>query len=346
MSSFAFAVCEKEKADLVFLLDQSSSISTENYEIQRNFTIDLIKSFEISQEYVHVGLAQFSDVPQHEFYLNTYSQLPDMVSHIRNMQRFGVETYLGSALVFIKDYFKVSHGSRSGLSRNLIVISDGNSRDDVEDIGSDIRDMGVEVFAVGVGDVHDLMLLQITGTPQRLFNARNFKGLEDIKKKIIDRICRSKPIPNPPGKVLSSLHHVPPCDDGKVKTRLFATGCTIDIAVGFDVSRRSGAPDEKLISGHLRTLLPEIVHYLSSVQGLCCLNPTQVQTSMAFQVFDSNGRPLYSTKFESYSEDVVRKVMDLKMSEPTYFNTMMLKASGERLKTSGAGVKVTHLCSC
>lgn len=67
---------------------------------------------------------------------------------------------------------------------------------------------------------------------------------------------------------------------------------------------------------------------------------------MAFQVFDSNGRPLYSTNFESYNEDVVRKVMDLQMSEPTYFNTMMLKASGERFKTSGAGVKVTHFCSC
>lgn len=107
--------------------------------------------------------------------------------------------------------------------------------------------------------------------------------------------------------------------------------------MGFDVSRRNG---EKLISGQLQTLLPEIVHYLSSVQGLCCLGPTPVQTSIAFQVVDRNGRPLYDTNFENYSEDLVRKVMDLPMSEPTYFNAAMLKASRERFQTSRAGVKV------
>lgn len=205
-SCFAFAACEKEKADLVFLLDQSSTISNENYEVQRNFTIDLVKSFDVSEEYVHIGLAQFSDDPLHEFYLNTYSKLEDMLSHIQHMERHGVSTKLGKALNYIKDYFKASHGSRSGISKNLIVISDGDSQDDVEVAGTHLRDLGIEVFAVGIGDVHKLQLLQITGTPQRLFNAQNFKGLENIKKKIVNAVCTSTNPNVPPGKFLCLLY--------------------------------------------------------------------------------------------------------------------------------------------
>lgn len=138
----------------------------------------------------------------------------------------------------------------------------------------------------------------------------------------------------------SSLRHIPLCDCKKVKTFLFATDCSVDIAIGFDISRRNGAAGEKLISGQLQTSLPEIVHYLSSIQGLCCTGPTPVQTSIAFQVVDRAGRPLYDTNFESYSKEPVEKVMKLQMSEPTYFNTALLKSSKERFKKSRAGAKV------
>lgn len=112
--------------------------------------------------------------------------------------------------------------------------------------------------------------------------------------------------------------------------------------MGFDISRRTGAPGEMLISGHtqLQTLLPDIVRYVSSVQGLCCISPTPVQTSIAFQVVDRDGRLLYDTNFEGYSEDVVKKVMKLQMSEPTYFNTALLNSFKKRFMASGAGVKV------
>ncbi len=122
-----------------------------------------------------------------------------------------------------------------------------------------------------------------------------------------------------------------------------ATDCSIDIAMGFDISQRTGAPGETLVSGHtkLQTFLPEIVHYVSSVQGLCCVGPTPVKTNIAFQVVGSDGQPIYDTNFEGYNDDVVKKVMKLQMSEPTYFNTTMLNYFKEMFKVkSGAGVKV------
>lgn len=119
--------------------------------------------------------------------------------------------------------------------------------------------------------------------------------------------------------------------------------CSIDIAMGFDISRRTGAPGETLISGHpkLQAFLPEIAHYVSSIQGLCCYGPAPIKTNIAFQVVSGDGRSLYDTDFEGYSEDVVRKVMALNLAEPTYFNTALLKSFEEKFKTSGSGVKVS-----
>lgn len=198
---FALAVCEKETADLVFLLDQSSSINLDDYGIMKNFTAEVVNSFEVSEKFVHIGLAQFSDRSLDEFDLNKYFKKEDVITHILKMEYYGGDTYIGKALVNIMEYFKTSRGSRDKISKNLVLITDGDSHDDVEDEGYRLREMGVEVFAIGIGDVHDLELLQITGSPERLFNVRNFKSLANIKKKLVNTICKSKPIPQPPGKL-------------------------------------------------------------------------------------------------------------------------------------------------
>jgi len=59
----------------------------------------------------------------------------------------------------------------------------------------------------------------------------------------------------------------------------------------------------------------------------------------------SSGRLLDDFKFEAYSEEVVRKVMDLTVTEPTNFNTALMKSFEEKFRTqSGAGVKVSLRC--
>uniref|UniRef100_A0A3P9I2W2 VWFA domain-containing protein n=1 Tax=Oryzias latipes TaxID=8090 RepID=A0A3P9I2W2_ORYLA len=173
---YGFAVCEKQQADLVFLVDQSGSIQTGDYDLMKNFTTELVKSFSIGQKLVRVGLAQFSSSFQHEFYLNQFSEDTEVSEHILDMIQTGGGTNIGLALKSIREYFETSRGSRrsEGISQNLVLITDGESQDDVEDPADDLRALGIEIFAIGIGDVHDLELLQITGTPQRLFTVQNF----------------------------------------------------------------------------------------------------------------------------------------------------------------------------
>ncbi|XP_029928332.1 collagen alpha-6(VI) chain-like [Myripristis murdjan] len=317
--------CEKQKADLVMLLDQSGSITSGNYTIMKTFATELVTSFEVSEEFVHVGVAQFSSYPQKEFYLNEYYTEVEVNKHILNMRQLGGGTNIGQALKFIRDYFQASRGSRIAerISQNLILITDGDSQDDVEDAANDLRALGIEVFAIGIGDIHDLELRQITGNPEKLFTVQNFGSLANIKQKVVDTICKSKPQKAP-------------------------SDCSVDIAMGFDISQRSGAPGQLLVSGQLKlkSFLPEIVHYVSRMQGLCCTGTTPIKPNIAFRVVSRDGQSLYDFNFEEYNEDVVKKVMNLQMSEATYFNTALLQSFSNKFRAeSRAWVKVLVIFS-
>lgn len=129
---------------------------------------------------------------------------------------------------------------------------------------------------------------------------------------------------------------------GKDKS-LSATECTIDIAMGFDISQRTGALGERLVSGHplLKAFLPAIASAVSTVEGLCCTSAV-IKTKIAFRLVSRDGGLLYDTNFEDYSKDVVRKVMNLPLTESTYFNTDLLSSFMAMFKaTSQAKAKVS-----
>lgn len=187
------AACEKQKADLVFLLDQSGSIGQQDYEIMKKFTTDLVSSFKVSEDLVRVGLAQFSSTFQHEFYLNQFYTHELVTKKISELRQLGGGTHIGLALDSISHYFEASKGSRKSqrISQNLVLITDGESQDDVAYPAERLRDLGVEVFVIGIGNVHDLELLQITSR-DRLFTVQGFDALEGIKQKVVNTICKSK----------------------------------------------------------------------------------------------------------------------------------------------------------
>ena len=195
---------------MVFLLDSSSSITLDDHAIMLNFTSELVSRFKVGQDFVRVGAAQFSDLQYHEFYLKDYYNKEDVIAHIHKMVYHGRNTYIGRALKYIKDYFTVAQGSRkSGVPKSLVLISDGDDNDNefdiLEDEANDLRAMGVRIFAIGVGDVHLLQLLQIAGKPSRVFNVRTFKGLAEIKNEVLDRVCERDLIQSTPGELISAI---------------------------------------------------------------------------------------------------------------------------------------------
>ena len=122
---------------------------------------------------------------------------------------------------------------------------------------------------------------------------------------------------------------------------LSISGCSVDVAVGFDMSQR--AASQQLVSGFpkLHAALPEILYHVSTLKGLCCVQDVPIEPNVAFRLVDQNGQVLYDFIFKPFSEAVVEKVMDLQMSEATFFNVALLTSFQEKFRTqSNAGTKV------
>ncbi|KAE8289315.1 Collagen alpha-5(VI) chain Collagen alpha-1(XXIX) chain von [Larimichthys crocea] len=292
-------VCPKNRLNLVFLLDQSDNTNPDDYAIMKSLTKDLVKSFKVGKEFVHIGLAQFSNDHKKEFNLEEYFKTDDMIEHIDKMEKRGGggHAYIEKALYRITEYFEASRDCQG--CKYLILMTNGDSQDDVEDAADRLRNLGIEVFVVGFGNLHILQLLQIAHGPERVYKIQNNKDKEIVKNNLIEDICKDER--DPPSE------------------------CTVDIAIGFDITRRTRDPDEKIFSGHpkLQILLPEIIHRISSLPGIGS-NP--IATQIAFHIVDRNGRALYDTNFEDYKDDVVDKIVNLPLSQLTYFNRALLQS--------------------
>lgn len=118
-------------------------------------------------------------------------------------------------------------------------------------------------------------------------------------------------------------------------------GCTIDIAMGFDITRRATA--QGLFDGQaqLQAFLPQIIRNVSNLKGLCCVaGDGSIETNIGFRVVEQNGKVLYDYNFVKYDEKIVEKVMALQTSQTTYFNSFLLRSFHDKFQKSNAGVKV------
>ncbi|KAM8869610.1 collagen alpha-6(VI) chain-like isoform 2-T3 [Spinachia spinachia] len=310
------------QSDIVFLIDRSGSITSSEHEKIKLFTIDLVKKFSISEDRVRIGLAQFANDFHHEFYLDAHFEEEKCTSAIKDLAYIGGGSFIGKALGHMEKYFHTSNGARTGVPKILLLISDGDSDDPVFKAGAHLRSLGIIVYAIAVGNYFPVELHQIAGAPKRIFTTKSFSELPQMAQKVVNEICPPEPDLGP--------------------------DCSIDIAMGFDISREGRAQDEKLVSGHtkLQAFLPDIIRYVSSVPSLCCVKSGPVKTKIAFQVVDGEGESLYARNFEAFNKDAINEVMNWPMSGPSFFNAALLNTFTTMFKeNSKARVKVLVIFS-
>lgn len=166
----------------------------------------MVKQFNISEDRVHIGLAQFAMDFNHEFYLNQHFEKEACVSHIQRLKYTSGTTNIGKALRHIEKYFDTSHGGRIGVPKILVLISDGNSDDGVLEAGVHLRGLGIIVYAIAVGDYYPVELHRITGAPKRIFPTNSFDELPEVVQKVVNEICSGdQPKPDPGLRELISV---------------------------------------------------------------------------------------------------------------------------------------------
>ncbi|NWH63688.1 CO6A3 protein, partial [Geococcyx californianus] len=172
-------------ADIIFLVDSSWRIGKEHFQLVRKFLYDVVKALDVRGNDFRFALVQFSGNPHTEFQLNTYPSTQDVLSHIANMSYMGGDTKTGKGLEYlIENHLTKAAGSRAGegIPQVIIVLTDGQSQDDVALPSSVLKSAHVNMFAVGVQDAVEGELKEIASEPfdTHLFNLENFTALHGI----------------------------------------------------------------------------------------------------------------------------------------------------------------------
>lgn len=172
-------------------MDGSNSIHPDDFKKMKAFLASIVQDFDVRANRVQIGAAQFSHTYRPEFPLGTIIGKKELSFHIENIQQIFGYTHIGAALQMVGHFFRPDMGSRinAGTPQVLLVLTDGQSQDEVAQAAEDLRHKGIDIYSVGIGDVDDQQLIQITGTASKKLTVDNFDELQKVKKRIIRNIC-------------------------------------------------------------------------------------------------------------------------------------------------------------
>ncbi|XP_031709277.1 collagen alpha-1(XIV) chain isoform X4 [Anarrhichthys ocellatus] len=186
-------VCHTEAiADIVILVDGSWSIGRLNFRLVRTFLENLVDAFDVGIDKTRIGLAQYSGDPRIEWHLNAFSTKDAVIDAVKNLPYKGGNTLTGLALTYImENCFKPESGSRVGIPKIGILITDGKSQDDVIPPAESLRNAGVELFAIGVKNADENELLSIASEPDNthVYNVADFNIMSSIIEGLTKTVC-------------------------------------------------------------------------------------------------------------------------------------------------------------
>ncbi|XP_078687146.1 uncharacterized protein LOC144919463 isoform X14 [Branchiostoma floridae x Branchiostoma belcheri] len=171
--------------DLVFLVDSSESFRTSGFDDAKLFLQNVVNYFTLGENDTRVGVVTFSndDAQITRIRLNENYTRVELLEEISNIPYDRGHTYTGLGLDHVRNNsFLEENGRRSNTLDFLVVLTDDESEDDVSGPAQLIRDMGITVFAVGVGpeeDINQAILETIAGDPNRVFRLTDHDELVD-----------------------------------------------------------------------------------------------------------------------------------------------------------------------
>ena len=183
-------------ADIVFLVDGSSSIGVANFQEAQQFLRSVVEGLDIGPDRVRIGLAQYSDQPYQEFLLKDHMDKQSLLAAIDTFPYREGGTQTGKAIDFLLErYYKKEAGSRvrERVPQIAVIITDGDSSDDVTGPAQRLRNQGVIVFAIGVGQANVKDLRSIANRPSERFilTTNSYQALKRLTDGLLQTVCVS-----------------------------------------------------------------------------------------------------------------------------------------------------------
>ncbi|CAG2236186.1 COL6A [Mytilus edulis] len=189
--------CYEARADIFFVLDQSSSLQTwENFQKELEFVREVIDRIETGPTKAQVGLMKFSTDATTEFHLGDHTTKTDLVNAVSMVNWEGGNTNTDKAINLLIDRgFNKIFGARENVPQIAIFLTDGGSTKAslTEEAIERLQETDIISFAIGVGENKTDKMLEelksIATSPDHFFEVDNLDRLVDIRKNLVDVLC-------------------------------------------------------------------------------------------------------------------------------------------------------------
>lgn len=182
-------------ADVVLVIDSSSSISIKDWGLVKEFMKRVVGIFDVGPLYTRVGLIRFSDSADFVFSLDRYQTKSQLLTAVDNLSYSSGGTNTAAALELMNSQAFLN--DRASAPNIAIVMTDGRSKVPRLTAYQAARAQGMHthVFAIGVGDqVLQSELEAIASDPDssNVFTVDNFTALHEIENAVALQSCGSK----------------------------------------------------------------------------------------------------------------------------------------------------------
>ncbi|XP_068608273.1 cochlin [Brachionichthys hirsutus] len=192
LCSLDHLLCSKtcyNSVNIGFLIDGSSSVGVDSFRQVLEFLAGIARSFEISDVGAHIGAVQFTYEQRLEFGMMDHANKDNAINALRRISYMNGGTATGEAITYAtKRLFR-----KTGPGRNfLIIVTDGQSYDDVTTPAAAAQKEGIFIYSVGVAWAprHDLESMSSEPKDSHTFFTREFSGLTDFIPSLVRGICR------------------------------------------------------------------------------------------------------------------------------------------------------------
>lgn len=146
----------QESADLVLLIDGSENVGAANFPIVRDLALRVIEGLDASRDMIRVALVLYGADPVVQFGLNNNYDKEAMQNIVQSLMfSGGYDSNLGAALELVNErLLGPDAGGRAeeGVPQALVIISAGQSTDDVSEGQRALKQANVFIFGVAIGD--------------------------------------------------------------------------------------------------------------------------------------------------------------------------------------------------
>ncbi|NXN35742.1 VWA2 protein, partial [Rhinoptilus africanus] len=188
--------CQAQSLDLAFAVDASAGVGLENFLRLRDFVKSSRLHFNINRDVTQIALVVYGSKPHTLFALDTHTSGSALLQAIDQAPFLGDSASAGSALLHIYgDVMTVQKGARPGVSKVVVVLTNGGGLEDAAAPAQQLRDNGILVFVVVIGGAQRDTLLRVAESPNYLLHISSYEDLQYYQDLIIERICEEAKSP-------------------------------------------------------------------------------------------------------------------------------------------------------